>query len=367
MSSVKHRRSETVADSPRKAGVRAARASAKASAAIPVLIRLPHLPSEPSLDEEDAAKLTGNASRMTIPLAPAAVDAPRSDSAAGAASRALQHVDTVVPRMPAEPAPFIFKASPWTRFRPPRWAIRGGVALVLVAVLVAAFSTIRKSQQAGGDAALEPPLTMTTPPEIPDEELAGSSVEAASAPAEAVAQERRTEIATTAPESLVPAAAAAFQTAPSADDVREEAADPAAELAVKTDAPDSADAAALAAAKSPTAESPPTDETPELEANEPLTGGPSTNRPLTSEGLRETAAPSIEPPRYPVTDPSTFQYPADYHQRLQSGAGAAGKKAAQAYGEGLLLNGPATSGAAAYGGYPSTARLQPRLEPPPVR
>jgi hypothetical protein len=363
MSSVKHRRSETVADSPRKTGVRAARTSAKAIAAIPVLIRLPHLPLEPSPDEEDAAKLTSNASRMTIPLAPTAVDSPRSDSAAGAAHRALEHVDTVVPRTLAEPAPFIFKASPWTRFRLPRWAIRGGVALMLVAVLVAAFSTIRKSQQADGDAAREPPLTMTMPSEIPDEELAGSSVEAASAPAEAVSQERRTEIAATASESLLPAAAAAS----SADDVRKEAADPLTEVAAKTDTLGSADAAALAAAKSPIVENPPTDETPELEANEPLTGGPSTDRPLTSEWPRETAATSVEPPRYPVTDPSTFQYPADYHERLQRSAGAAGKKAAQVDGEGLLLNGPAAGGAAAYGGYPSTARLQPRLEPPPVR
>jgi hypothetical protein len=61
--------------------------------------------------------------------------------------------------------------------------------------------------------------------------------------------------------------------------------------------------------------------------------------------------------RYPVTNPATFAYPPDYHQRLQS----------QSRGRELPGHRPAPVGTGQDDRQPSTARLQPRIEPPPTR
>jgi hypothetical protein len=60
---------------------------------------------------------------------------------------------------------------------------------------------------------------------------------------------------------------------------------------------------------------------------------------------------------YPVTNPATFQYPVDYHERLLPRAPSLGTQSVQ----------PAPRGAGLYDRSPSTARLQPPIEPPPVR
>jgi hypothetical protein len=70
--------------------------------------------------------------------------------------------------------------------------------------------------------------------------------------------------------------------------------------------------------------------------------------------------------RYPDTNPTTFQYPVDYHLRLPSQTRAPARGIDETGTGGPAFNGPA-DGAAANGWQPNTARLQPRIEPPPVR
>ncbi len=60
---------------------------------------------------------------------------------------------------------------------------------------------------------------------------------------------------------------------------------------------------------------------------------------------------------YPRTDPSTYQYPSRYENLLSNAA-----KGMQ--DEGYPMSDPQTS---IYGWHPSTVRLQPRIEPPPIR
>jgi hypothetical protein len=82
-------------------------------------------------------------------------------------------------------------------------------------------------------------------------------------------------------------------------------------------------------------------------AEQPLVpgeAGPAANRSATSQ------------PDYPATNPASYQYPADYHERLLSPPGTYGSP----------QNSP-WSGGAGDSQRPSTARLQPRIEPPPIR
>jgi len=93
------------------------------------------------------------------------------------------------------------------------------------------------------------------------------------------------------------------------------------------------------------------------EAAWPLTGMP-TAGPLPSAATQYT---------YPETDPATFQYPPDYHLRLRGRGEPPTRPFRETGGGGPRFNGPATNATMAGGGPPSTARLQPPIEPPPVR
>jgi hypothetical protein len=68
------------------------------------------------------------------------------------------------------------------------------------------------------------------------------------------------------------------------------------------------------------------------------------------------AASDAAHPAYPATNPASFQYPVDYHRHL---IGADARDADRPS--------PWTDEAAAYGQRPSTARLQPRMDAPPIR
>jgi hypothetical protein len=64
--------------------------------------------------------------------------------------------------------------------------------------------------------------------------------------------------------------------------------------------------------------------------------------------------------RYPVTNPSTFQYPEAYHTRLLVSPDWNDNRTTS----------PASERRSEYGEQdwqPSTARLQPRIQPPPIR
>jgi hypothetical protein len=111
-------------------------------------------------------------------------------------------------------------------------------------------------------------------------------------------------------------------------------------------------AAGIAAAADPKAA-----EAARAEANLPLTRGPAGTEPSTPADLSG----------YPETNPTTFQYPVDYHLRLRSQTPAPAGEIDEMGTGGPAFNGPMAGRAAANGWQPNTARLQPRIEPPPVR
>jgi hypothetical protein len=77
----------------------------------------------------------------------------------------------------------------------------------------------------------------------------------------------------------------------------------------------------------------------------PPTGGPAPD-----------ANQTVDSPQYPSTNPVSFQYPATYHEHL-NGANSREVNRATAW--------PGQTGV--YGQQPSTARMQPRMDAPPIR
>lgn len=77
----------------------------------------------------------------------------------------------------------------------------------------------------------------------------------------------------------------------------------------------------------------------------------------TSNAPDEGMGPKPDSLTYPLTDPSTYQYPSRYENLLSNAANGL-------QDEGFPMSNPQTS---IYGWHPSTVRLQPRIEPPPIR
>ena len=101
--------------------------------------------------------------------------------------------------------------------------------------------------------------------------------------------------------------------------------------------------------------------------NAAVTADSTANTPLTSGPMAGDPQASVGGDRYPVTNPATFQYPADYHERLGRQAQGPAPDINGAGAGGPTYYGPTASGTRPYGWPPDTARLQPRIEPPPMR
>jgi len=366
MSTAKHRRSVTVAGPQAGTGARVMPAAGKASERIPVLIRLPRLRLEPEPSEDLAAERDESELRMTIPLPRTVADPLRLPDAADDPRHTIDNTFGALAPMPSESSSFISRNSPWKRFHPPRWAVHGGIALVLFAVLGIAFSAIRQPQQANEDAPSQSPFAVTMPPpERPGDERPIRPAGVPVASADAVPQGPVTAAAAARTESSLPAGAAPASVADSGSDhaktadTESQRADVPAETTAASQAP-SATVVPMGAQRQ-------TAETLDLDANTPLTGEASRDAASVYAGQPTAGQPTAGQPRYPATDPGTFQYPADYHERLRSRAGGPEARINEASSEGPLLNAPRTSEASVYGWQPNTARLQPRIEPPPVR
>ena len=65
----------------------------------------------------------------------------------------------------------------------------------------------------------------------------------------------------------------------------------------------------------------------------------------------------VSPYKYPVTDPSNYQYPEDYHTMFQDSLDTSNTPGTS----------PGPSERGIYSPYPGTARLRPPIDPPPVR
>lgn len=357
MTTAKTRRPATAAGPPR--GVRQTK-SGIAHEPIPILIRLPELQAEPEPRADNEAVTAEAGPRAAIPLLPTPmVPGPRPASIAesprpnAGAARGETASDAAMP-------PPNRRRLSWSRLRPPRWAVRGGTALALLAVLVFAYSAIvgpsRKSNSAVAEGEMTsdeilppsglPAVGLPAPPAPAAQETAAISPTSGDA-AQGVAQEEKQ-----------PAAKPANEAGGNGGK-----AEPPSENTAKSTAP-STDPTSTS---SPQEESVPQDPTRPAaaagrlnlggQANAPAPTAADTPLPLTSGSPQRDTDAGVDAHNYPMTDPATFQYPPDYHLRLQG----------QARGPESLNAWPVPHGAGQSDREPITARLQPRIEPPPVR
>lgn len=392
MTTAKSRRSGTTAGSRERTRHKAA---GRASEAIPVLIRLPRLAAETEPDPTNRAEADQAELRATIPMtarAPEPELLPPVPDAGGTAA---------VPSPPERrmesrqwiPA-LASRNSPWLRFRFPRWAVRGGLAAGLIAVLALALSAIWDSAPdqesdhvAGveaGDAMVLPgiptaelppvPLSLIPPasqgrsePSAPAGKAGPPADAAPSGPVASLANVRTADQRSARPsESADPlVVAASMQQAPPSGPAMTAAppGSPPPPMSATAEAPPTV-AGANSAEANPAHESPARANPADAIANEP-------DLPLTGAPAAAEASRPAEQHVYPETNPATFQYPADYHLRLRSRSGTAtgpgnGTQSGGPQFNGPQFNGPTTN-AAAGNWQPNTARLQPRIEPPPVR
>ncbi|HPM80441.1 MAG TPA: hypothetical protein PLF81_07055 [Candidatus Anammoximicrobium sp.] len=357
MTTAKTRRPATAAGPPR--GVRQTK-SGTAHEPIPILIRLPELQAEPEPRADNEAVTAEAGPRATIPLLPTPMDpGPRPASSAESPRPNAGAARGEIASDAAMPPPHRRRLS-WSRLRPPRWAVRGGTALALLAVLVIAYSAIVGPSPKSNSAVAEGEMTS-------DEILPPSGLPAVGLPAPPAPAAQETA-------AIPPTSGDAAQ------DVAKEERQPTAKPANEAGGnggqaePPSADAAKAAApsadqtaTSSPQEEPVPQDPTGPAaaagglnlggQANVPAPAAADTPLPLTSGTPQHDTGAGVDAHHYPVTDPATFQYPPDYHLRLPG----------QARGSESLNAWPAPSGAGQADREPITARLQPRIEPPPVR
>ena len=397
MTTAKSRRSGTTAGSRERTRHKAA---GRAGEAIPVLIRLPRLAEETEPVEANRADADQAEIRATIPItvrAPEPELLPPVPDAGGTAAvpppperrkESTQWIPSLASRN-----------SPWLRFRFPRWAVRGGLAAGLIAVLALALSAIWDSapdqdsdQMAGVEAADVMALPGIPTAEMPPVPLSliSPATQGRSEPSAPLVKVGPT--ADAAPSGPV-ANLANVRTADQRSASPSENADPLVVAASMQHAPPPGPALPAEPPASPTppvsatAEAPPTVVGPNpAEANPAQQNAPQANPadaianepdlPLTGASAAAEASRPTERHIYPETNPATFQYPADYHLRLRNRNGTAAGPGDGTQSGGPQFNGPQfngpqfnrpTTNAAAGGWQPNTARLQPRIEPPPVR
>lgn len=420
MTTAKHRQPATAAGPRRGASEKQ---SERTEEPIPVLIRLPKLSLDSDLGSESdstaAGGVVGDAARATIPLrvslpnsglpagSPADVP-PSAASDAGGESAGATGISAASQRIPLWS---VFPGS-WRlgqtgqraggRRRSQRFAfsvsrqtLRAAMAVGLIVILVTAYLVISSGSPPPGAPEAEEELASVV--ESPATVLASAGSPAAS-PSPLVSQSPAV--------SQVPAASQTQAPAPSPAEPQSPALQGAPASSASDAAPDavaSAEAVAVAVKETAKPEKSPIETPPQVAAGggakpsaagdsasagspatpasgpgqpqartspeetrpaEPVLGPASSTplnapaEPLTAEATASNAdAAGGEVYSYPVTNPATFQYPVDYHERLQPQTRSGASPNAR----------PAPSGAGVSDRPPSTARLQPRIEPPPVR
>lgn len=357
MTTAKTRRPGTTAGPQRGAS---AKKSGKAREPIPVLIRLPELRIEPETKADGLIPPEDEASRVAIPLLATPADSLRPPAAHAELSRPdAAAIAGGEPALAAVPSPVWHRPS-WSEFRLPRWAVHGGIALGLIAVLVVAYFAIagrstksdttltedRMTSPADQPPSTVPPVVLSAPPGPVAEPAApgraGKEPEAA----------KQAEPAGTLLELQAEAAGSNLSQPPQQAAEAVGSPPPAAVQAQTSSTPQAVipqgPALTAAAADAPRADTP---------AEAPPPADADSRSPLAAGAPAGEGGVAGDVPRYPVTNPATFQYPPEYHLRLQK----------QTRGGASLNTGAASGGAGQDDWQPSTARLQPRIEPPPVR
>ena len=358
MSTAKTRRPATAADPQRGAS---AKKSGKAREPIPVLIRLPELRTEPETEPDNEVLAAEEASREAIPL-PAT---PTASVPPPALHAELSRPDTAAivgeePR-PAAVASLGWHRPSWFEFRLPHGMVRGGIALGLVTVLIIAFFAISGRSRKAGTAVTEDKMASPAamfPAGVPAVAMPAAPPAAAAkplAPADTTNDKEAAGKAEAAEAAIVGPANAAGSERSQAPQQPPEAAKSAGPPAGQTQTPRPQQGAIPQAPVETAAAAGGQQLGSRAQAPAPADAD---SRSLPASGTATgDAGVSGGGYSYPLTNPATFQYPPDYHERLQG----------QPRGGASLNGGPAPSGAGQGDQQPSTARLQPRMEPPPIR
>lgn len=359
-------RPETVADPPRRTKSQSANVPGKAGDVFPVLIRLPRLSIEPDAGRQAAMEHDESERQMTIPLTAALNDVRSSGYLPEEACRTSDKAGSMLAANPDAP-PTSFPTPACARFRPPRWAVHGSLALFLFLVLAVAFSAIRQPAKKNSleQSPSRPPQVVDVPSGISTFGAPPVAREPA-APARVVRPRPATDLAEAAQEPRTPVDPSAVVAAELGQNASKPAVETEAAFA-KPQLPEviapTAPAESLAAGSAGPAP-PPTDHSAGDRRQPEQAATVQSDLPLIGGADRETPAARH---RYPVTDPATFQYPADYHERLFNRTSRIADRTNEPGAGDSLRSGPKTGGASVYGWQPNTARLQPRIEPPPVR
>ncbi len=374
MTTAKTRRPPTPTGPQRGAN---AKSSGRTTEPIPVLIRLPELNMEPNPETGDDVREQDTA-RLTVPLIATPpnsgpsiashIEAPPASTEVAASEQSDEAIGVPLPSR---------RLAPWSELRLPPWAVHGGIAIGLVAVLVIAYLAIvgrsPSSETAVTDTGLESPAP-SRPSGVPSAGLAappaldfateqdtghkteqqpvrGASSALEKSPAVHVGGGAEQKPAETA-ESPTPSLQAPQTASPqemSLEQPQKKPEELAPEIPQPTTPPQDrmgTDTATTATtAVDPTRQ--PAAAPADTETNLPLTSGPTADGPNNLGNVYN----------YPVTNPATFQYPPDYHEYLRP----------QAADPGSQNSGPTARGVGPYDGRPSTARLQPPIDPPPMR
>jgi hypothetical protein len=349
---------------------------------VPVLIRLPDLTESAAKVETPIRRLAADSTAADLPPklhVPEAIETQESPHEVGDSSD--RTVQTLPFQKPPQERPREHRPPFWADVRIPRAATHAVIALSLIGVFVFAYLAIV------GAGAKPEPATLPTAVDIgpgvqPEAHLDVATSTPPALPAEAV------DVARTSGDTIAPPAAAPATARPPATPALEPSSPP---EAVAQETP-------TEPADPPVSEEPATPPQPLIDAPAnstnvtetsppptapPQDAGQAAAPPLTPDPaaptVRPTAAPptnsttdlplipdSVSPeanvespmlPPYPVTNPATYQYPVDYHLRLERLA-----RGPQAEWEPSAPGGPYEQA-----GPVSTARLHPPIEPPPYR
>jgi hypothetical protein len=365
---------------------------------IPVLIRLPDLAtatiSEQAGSEPECA---------TQPSLPSPHDEGGAGNAGSSQSITKDGSNATTSRLPIAERPKGKAATGWSEFRLPSWLVRASVALALIAVFVVAYMVIvggggseetaadkpaasgAKSQASAGsrevateeDSALGIDFDSFTPREA--QTPAGAKPASAKQPAarakkSAAKSKQRPETnpaAGTAEPRVANVQGPATGSQPARATTRpiaeeEDVADSVQQTEFKTPANSSTGQSAPAedhpasqqgqTQRPPGAGNEPAATRPKDAAAGSLREDSSSVQPLTSGNVEAATNQTADSETvYPVTNPTSYLYPADYHERLVSRADA----------QGSPRNSPWSGGTTEYDRGTSTARLRPRIEPPP--
>jgi hypothetical protein len=361
ISSTERKRADKAREPKRQRG----KSDVDSSDQIGVLIRLPHLFETETTDDPAAEESEESPPRNTLPIDAA----PLREEVAAVESEVDQAGETSDPVPPHddddEIRPAFDPKELIERLKVPRMVWQAGILGAVVLLIVWALMSIgggdkdrlvaetdQEETEVIGDQLPEippPSFDPGTPGSLSIDMTSVTAEPSPPAPAETsppAADTGTDELEMTAPQ-LEPMTPREEATTPAEDVAKETAVEESTAEASSSEQPSKASSEEQGAVEN------------EIAAGEPLSEAPDTT--ADDQPVYDPSPPSeaeVTAREYPTTQPSRYMYPSNYEQLFGTGSDPAGSRA----------DVPANDGSGSiYDWQPSTARLQPRIDPPPIR